>query len=303
MGTTYHISLANPALKLDLGHLQNIVDDELVMINQLMSTYIPDSELSRFNQAPINEWFQLSKETFTVLKYSLSVAEKTQGQFDITVGPLTNLWGFGPLERAEFPSDKKIKEVMGLIGWESIVLDETNFQVKKTQPVLIDLSAVAKGYGVDHIANTLDQYDIANYLVEIGGEIRAKGVNSSGKPWRIGIETPTLHQTGAQKIIQLKNKAIATSGDYRNFFEKEGVRYSHTIDPNTGKPVVHNIASLTVITEKAMNADALATALMVLGEKKALEMANRHNIAVYILLYEDNTFSSQHSSAFTDYLH
>ena len=302
MGTTYHITLANPPQNLDITQLQHMIDQRLLVINQLMSTYISDSEISRFNQSPSQQWFSLSPETMKVLLYSLSLSEKTQGKFDVTVAPLINLWGFGHKDMEIFPDDNAIQQAMETIGWELIEIDSTQQRAKKNKPLSIDLSAVAKGYGVDEISQLLDQFSIDHYLVEIGGEIRVKGLNQSNTLWRIGIETPSVHQSGAQKIIPLNNVAVATSGDYRNFFEKEGVRYSHTIDPQTGKPVIHNIASLTVISETAMEADALATALMVLGEEQALIMAKVYNIPLYILLYENNSFTALHSPAFEKYL-
>ena len=303
MGTTYNITLANPDTTLDLTHLQDVIDQELLKINQLMSTYIPNSELSRFNhQVDIGQWFPLSAETFTVLEYSLGLSKQTQGKFDVTVAPLINLWGFGYQKKTSFPSDNDITQALKTIGHQYIELDTQQRAVKKHRAVTVDLSAVAKGYGVDRITEVLDNKKIEHYLVEIGGEIRVKGLNKESNLWRIGIETPSLHQSGAQKIVALKNQSVATSGDYRNFFEKDGIRYSHTLDPATGKPVVHNIASLTVIHNSAMEADALATAFMAMGKEQALAMANVYNIPVYILLYENNSFSASYSQAFESYL-
>ncbi|ODS24625.1 hypothetical protein AB835_02535 [Candidatus Endobugula sertula] len=302
MGTTYRIILAKPDTSLHLKQLQESINNELVKINQLMSTYIEDSEISRFNRATTNEWFQLSPETYEVLNYSLSLSAQTEGKFDITVGPLINLWGFGYPNKEGLPSDIEIAAVMPMIGWQFIELNPSVLQARKNKPLSIDMSAVAKGYGVDHIAALLDKWLIKDYLVEIGGEIKVKGTNNQNQQWRIGIETPSLHQSGAQQVIALNNRAVATSGDYRNFFEKEGVRYSHTIDPMTGKPVVHNIASLTVISNSAMEADGLATALMAMGEQKALGLSKKHNIPIYILLYKGKQFTSVHSPAFAEYL-
>lgn len=303
MGTSYNITLANPDKTLDLTHLQDVINQELLKINQLMSTYIPDSELSRFNhQVKVGEWYPLSAETYAVLDYSLQLSEQTKGAFDVTVAPLINLWGFGYQKKTTFPSDEEILDALTSIGYQYIELDQATRSVKKLRPVTVDLSAVAKGYGVDHIAQVLDSKNVQHYLVEIGGEIRVKGQNKEGNAWRIGIETPALHQSGAQKIIALNNLAVATSGDYRNFFEKDGVRYSHTIDPLTGKPVIHNIASLTVLHEQTMEADALATAFMAMGKERAIAMANVYNIPVYILLYENNSFTASYSKAFEQHL-
>ncbi len=304
MGTTYHITLipTTAISENELNDLQLLIDEQLQYINQLMSTYIPDSEISNFNRAPAEQWFNVSKETLFVIDYALSVSHQTNGKFDITVSPLINLWGFGSEDFLGFPSGEAIKKAQQYVGWEALIVDIENQQIKKEKPLTIDLSAIAKGYGVDHLVTLLDSKGIERYLVEIGGEIKVKGLNADDILWRLGIETPSLTQQKAQKIISLDNKAIATSGDYRNFFEKEGVRYSHTLDPDTGKPVIHNIASLTVIADTAMEADALATALTVLGEDKALEMGIRYNIPIYMLLYSGGAFTSKHSPAFDQYL-
>ncbi|MFT5421339.1 MAG: thiamine biosynthesis lipoprotein [Candidatus Endobugula sp.] len=307
MGTTYHITIVQPKANAlnakESDALQELIDRQLVNINQLMSTYIVDSELSRFNQSPVGEWFPLSAETFAVIEYSLSLSAQSKGKFDVTVSPLIDLWGFGAEGLREFPSDEAISAAKAQVGWQSISLDKPQLQIKKTKALRTDLSAVAKGYGVDVIVQLLEQQKLQNYLVEIGGEIRVKGKNKDNVFWKVGIETPSLLQAGAQQIISLNNKAVATSGDYRNFFEHKGVRYSHTIDPDSGKPVIHNIASLTVISDTAMEADALATAFMAMGEAKALAMATVYNIPIYILLYENDQFTSSHSSSFEPYLH
>jgi FAD:protein FMN transferase len=302
MGTTYHITIvATKQEKIDLNHLQSSIDSELHKINRLMSTYIADSELSQFNQAPIDTWFSLSPETFKVIEYSLSVSKLSGGKFDVTVSPLINLWGFGVKETTDFPTAEAIDAARLEVGWQSIVLDKVQQRIKKNKSLSINLSAVAKGYGVDYIAQLLESYNVQHYLVEIGGEIRVKGKNKDNVFWKIGIEVPSFLQKNAQQIISINNKAIATSGDYRNFFEKDGVRYSHTIDPETGKPVVHNIASITVIAETAMEADALATAFMAMGEEKALATAKVYNIPLYMLLYDNDRYISVYSSSFESY--
>jgi FAD:protein FMN transferase len=223
------------------------------------------------------------------------------GKFDVTVSPLINLWGFGVKETTDFPTAEAIDAARLEVGWQSIVLDKVQQRIKKNKSLSINLSAVAKGYGVDYIAQLLESYNVQHYLVEIGGEIRVKGKNKDNVFWKIGIEVPSFLQKNAQQIISINNKAIATSGDYRNFFEKDGVRYSHTIDPETGKPVVHNIASITVIAETAMEADALATAFMAMGEEKALATAKVYNIPLYMLLYDNDRYISVYSSSFESY--
>lgn len=304
MGTSYHITVVVPANHSieDFAGLDALIDTALVKINQLMSTYISDSELSLFNQLPKNQWYSVSPETFAVIDYSLYLSSFSQGKFDVTVSPLINLWGFGAQARTNFPSDDDIIQAKQFVGWQSLLLDKENLRIKKEKPLSVDLSAIAKGYGVDHIALLLEEQGIHHYLVEIGGEIRVKGKNKAQQLWRIGVESPSFYQSGVQEIIQLDNQAIATSGDYRNFFERDGVRYSHTIDPETGEPVIHNIASITVLDDSAMKADGLATAFMVMGEERALALATEHNIPIYILLYKNDTFDAVYSPSFKRYL-
>ena len=304
MGTSYNITIVVDG-NFDQGKQQRLkqhIDQCLQRINQLMSTYIADSELSLFNQSAPNQWYQVSEETFAVLRYSQSLSKQSQGKFDITVSPLINLWGFDAEKMVEFPSDQAIQVAKQQVGWEALLLDEETQQIQKQKPLTINLSAVAKGYGVDQIALLLEEQGISDYLVEIGGEIRVKGHNSQQQLWRIGVESPSFLQSGVQEVIQLDDKAVATSGDYRNFFERDGIRYSHTIDPATGKPVIHNIASLTVVADNAMAADGLATAFMVMGEEQALAMATQYNIPIYILLYEKDTFRAVHSPEFAAHL-
>jgi len=324
MGTTYSVSVVGNAnddmfSESNLIDMKLSIDAKLVVINQLMSTYITDSEISRFNQYPHNQWFSLSSETLRVIEYSLYLSELTNGKFDITVSPLINLWGFGSDGETDFPSDMLIAQAKEKVGWKALIVDKGNLRIKKSKPLTIDLSAIAKGYGVDVIAQLLEAQGVNNYLVEIGGEIRVNGSKPNGESWRVGVETPSFFLQGARKVITLQNVAVATSGDYRNFFEKDGIRYSHTIDPVTGRPVIHNIASITVIvassdtnspahsqadskTYSAMKADGMATAFMALGEEGALELANRLALPIYILRYNEETFTESFSSSFVSYL-
>lgn len=309
MGTTYHITLVGAAEGINTAlseeqshHLADSIDKQLQRINQLMSTYIPDSEISRFNRSPSNQWFSISPETLQVVRYGLALSAMSQGMFDITVSPLIELWGFGSNGATAFPSTQAIEAARSMVGWQHLLIDDTHSRIKKSQPLTIDLSAIAKGYGVDIIAELLNEQGITNYLVEIGGEIRVSGVNAEKQSWRIGIETPAVFQQGAQQIIALNNVAVATSGDYRNFFEKDGVRYSHTIDPTTGRPVIHDIASITVIAQTAMEADGLATMFMALGEQDALRLAETLSVPIYILRYDNDVFSESFSSGFAQYL-
>ncbi len=289
MGTRYHITVVSPPSQLNEVKLQKEIDKLLININQQMSTYIADSEISNFNRWPINNWQTISADFFKVVELSQSISLLSEGRFDITIGPLVDLWGFGAgsSDTQKIPDEKLIEQAKSRVGWQYLVLDKDKLAIQKLKPVSIDLSAIAKGYGVDKVSALLDLNGIKNYLVEIGGEVKVKGLNKEGNLWRLGIETPSLLQQGAQKIVQLEDQAIATSGDYRNYFEEEGVRFSHTIDPITGRSVKHNIASVSVIATTAAEADALATALNAMGFDKAQALTNRENIAAYFILYDN----------------
>lgn len=301
MGTSYHITVI-PAemMKLDAVELQTAIDAELRTINQHMSTYIADSELMLLNRAPVNEWLYVSEPLRDVLEISQEVSRRSGGAFDITVGPLVNLWGFGPTHQADQkPTEEAILEAKAALGYTH--LDITGHQVNKLLPIQLDLSAVAKGYGVDWIAQFLDARGINRYMVEIGGELKLKGLNAKNLPWRIAIEQPDDWQGSVHKAISLTDRGMATSGDYRNYFEQEGQRFSHTIDPMTGYPITHNLASVTVIAETTAKADAWATALNVLGPEKGMALANAEKLAVYMIVKNGDHFTDIYSEAFAVY--
>lgn len=289
MGTTYNITIADPPENLNAEQLQGEIDALLKNVNQQMSTYIDDSEISLFNQAPVNQWFSVSPDFIEVVVLSQKLSELSDGRFDVTIGPLIELWGFGRKSTSQVPSATAIKEAQAKIGWQALDIDTEKHQLLKTKPIALNLSAVAKGFGVDKIAQYLDSVKSANYLVEIGGEIRVKGLSPTSKPWRLGIEKPTLNQQGAQQIVVLHNASIATSGDYRNYFEEDGLRYSHTINPQTGQPVRHNIASVTVIAETAALADGYATTLNVMGLNDALALAEAENVSAFFILHDQSS--------------
>lgn len=303
MGTTYHITVVSDAdvsLGIDTEALQREVDQQLELINQLMSTYIPDSELMVFNHSEVGQWSELSEPLLEVLKISRDISEASAGAFDITVGPLVNLWGFGPEMRPEkVPTDAELAAARALTGYHKLEIQ--GGKARRTAPVFIDLSAVAKGYGVDWIARLLTEQGIANYMVEIGGEVRVKGHSPRGGNWRIAVEQPSMLAGSAAKALSLSDHAIATSGDYRNYFEVDGVRYSHTIDPATGRPITHKLVSVTVVADTAARADAWATALNVLGPEKGMQVAEKEQLAVYMIIKNDTGFTESQSSLFSQF--
>lgn len=300
MGTTYHISVVGKLSTQVQSELQASVDKRLAAINQSMSTYIEDSELSVLNRSPVSQWQSVSSGLFEVLAMSQQLHALSGGAFDITVGPLVNRWGFGPgFTIAKVPDQQEIDQILSLIGAKHLYLDAKQSRAKREQPVELDLSAIAKGYGVDKVAELLTAKGYNDFLVEIGGEIRVSGQNKFGKAWRIGIErpVPSLEKL-VQKAIAVTGLAVATSGDYRNYYEVGGKRYSHTIDPRTGYPVDHGLVSVTVLDPLCARADALATAFIVMGQEQALLLANSENIAAFFIIQTESGFQEFSSEAF-----
>lgn len=303
MGTRYHITVVDVPAQLHRAQLQQLIDRELKAVNQEMSTYIPDSELMRFNRAPVSEEVEVSEHLAQVVGLSLDIYRQSQGAFDITVGPLVDLWGFGPEPQADkVPSDEAINKLTQVLGSDALSVRDNPPRLEKSRPVAIDLSAIAKGHGVDRVAELLHSHDIENYMVEIGGELRTLGTNPKGERWSIGIESPNAAGRVVQRAIHVSGKAVATSGDYRNYYEYDGKRYAHSIDPRTGRPLEHKLASVTVIADTCAEADGLATALNVMGEAAALALAERENLAIFLLVKTSSGFEERYSRAFSPFL-
>ena len=297
MGTTYNIKYV---IEDEGGRedLQRKVDDRLAEINKLMSTYDTTSELSRFNQYRYTDTFAVSDETKLVVTEALRLGELSDGVLDITVGPLVNLWGFGPNKRpAHIPSQEQIDEVRDFVGLDKIAVSDSGL-IKRHPMVYVDLSTIAKGYGVDQIAELLERHGLKNYLIEIGGEMRVRGHRGNGDPWLIAIEKPVTTERAIQKVVTIGRNAIATSGDYRNYYEDDGVRYSHLIDPRTGRPISHNLVSVTVVHPSSMTADGLATAINVMGWEQAKTLAEEQGLAVLLIRKTDEGFEEYISSEF-----
>ena len=283
MGTTYNIKYVLGEGETAVEGLQEEIDAKLVNINKMMSTYDTTSELSRFNQYRYSDNFAVSPETLTVVNEALRLARLSDGVLDVTVGPLVNLWGFGPNKRPEkVPTQADIDAVRDYVGYEKLSTTPTGLM--KANPMLyVDLSTIAKGYGVDEVAAILDAHDLQHYLVEIGGEMRVKGERGDGSEWLIAIEKPVTTERAVQKVVSIGTNAIATSGDYRNYYEEDGKRYSHLIDPNTGSPITHDLVSVTVVNPSSMIADGLATAFNVMGWQRAIDLAEQEQLAVFLI--------------------
>jgi|TARA_B110000211_G_scaffold156052_1_gene176899 thiamine biosynthesis lipoprotein len=300
MGTTYNIKVVGE--NIDTVKLQQGIDDKLKQLNQEMSTYIKDSELSRFNQSTSLEPTSVSTGLARVVKEAIRLGVLTQGALDVTVGPLVNLWGFGPEYRPEtVPSDELLIATKARVGLDKLTF-ANGMLAKKIPELYVDLSTIAKGYGVDLVAEFIEANGINNYLVEIGGEMRLKGFKHTGELWHVAIEKPLTNERAVHQIIVPKDNAVATSGDYRIYFEADGQRFSHIIDPKTGKPINHKLVSVTVIHPSSMTADGLSTAMMVMGEEKALAFAEENDLAVYIIAKTDHGFVEQSTVKFMQYL-
>ncbi|HAS61739.1 MAG TPA: FAD:protein FMN transferase ApbE [Vibrio sp.] len=302
MGTTYNVKYIEQEGIPSAQVLQTEIDRLLEQVNDQMSTYRKDSELSRFNQHQTSEPFEVSSQTATVVKEAMRLNGLTLGALDVTVGPLVNLWGFGPEARPDVvPTDEELAARKANIGIEHLSIDGNTLS-KDIPNLYVDLSTIAKGWGVDVVADYLQAEGINNYMVEVGGEMRLKGLNREGIAWRIAIEKPTVNERNIQEIIEPGDMAVATSGDYRNYFESDGVRYSHIIDPKTGKPINHKVVSVTVLDKSSMTADGLATGLMVLGEERGMRIANENNIPVFMIVKTEDGFKELASEAYKPFI-
>ena len=301
MGTTYSVQVVDPPATLDLTVLQRNVDAELEQVNAQMSTYRADSELSRFNAGPARDWVPVSAALAETVRTAKRIGAASQGALDVTVGPLVNLWGFGPdLTGDEVPAAAMIQAALARTGLDKLEVRATPPALRKARADLyVDLSAIAKGHGVDRVATLLTAAGIDDFLVEIGGELYGHGVNGRGEAWRIAIERPLASARRVLRVVPLRNIGMATSGDYRNFFEIDGLRYSHSIDPATGWPVRHELASVTVLAETAMEADAWATALLVLGPERGPPLAESAGLpALFIERHADGRIETRSTTAF-----
>jgi FAD:protein FMN transferase len=303
MGTSYTVKLGQVSESVDLDELDAEILQRLEQVNRLMSTYQKESELSRFNASESTDWFPISVETAEVVREAIRINRMTGGAFDPTVGPLVRLWNFGPGRKSVDmkPTDSAISQQLKQLGMEKIELRDSPVAIRKTAPgVELDLSGIAKGYAVDRVAELIERAGCENYMVEVGGEVRSAGVNAENKLWRIAIEKPTVDSRSVFAVVELDGRAMATSGDYRNYFEQDGVRYSHLIDPRTGRPIRHKLASVSVFASTSAEADALATGLIVLGPDAAMELAKRENISVRLLVREGRGFVEMASGPVSD---
>lgn len=294
-GTTWSVKLDHDLDEAARGEVEQLIADELEAVDALMSTWREDSELSELNRAPAGEAMAISAETLGVLQLSRTVSEATEGAFDVTIGPLVSVWGFGADAGApEPPAPEVLAEAEAKVGFEQLQLDTgSGTATRGVEGLRIDLSAVAKGYGVDRIAAAIAAAGYPRSLVEVGGELRAGATKADGTPWRIAVETPDARTRAVFGVLEVQDEAIATSGDYRNFYEVDGVRYAHLIDPRTGRPVTHSGASVTVIASETAFADAWATALGVLGPEEGYQIAEAEGLTALFIWQDGEEFRSR----------
>jgi FAD:protein FMN transferase len=285
MGTTYSIKVADPPKAIDAAAVRAAADEVLDQIDRSMSSYRADSEISRFNSAASTEWIDVSSDLAIVVDAALQVSRQSGGAFDITVGPLVAAWGFGVSgEPIDLPDDARLSEFRAHVGYEKLHARLDPPALRKGHPrLLVDLNGIAPGYAVDLLAQKLQAMPVQNFMIDIGGEVRAQGRNARGQLWRIAIERPIDAEPEPYAIVQLDHAAVATSGEYRHYFDREGRRYSHTIDPRTGRPVVHSLASVVVIGSTSMHTDAWATALNVLGAHEGHALASKLDMPVLFI--------------------
>ncbi len=301
MGTTFQVKIVRSAVMPDVDVLEREIHARLAEVNRQMSTYQRDSEISQFNRSRSTDWVGISSDFAYVLSVAQEISVWSDGAFDMTVGPLVNLWGFGPDAIPErVPSPDAIEASKARVGYKKVGVDRSASAIKKEIPeVYCDLSAVAKGFGVDRVASYLDSLGIHHYFIEIGGELRTRGRNHRRERWRVGIASPA-EQGKLQKVLALNNMSMATSGDYHNYFERDGVRYSHTIDPRIGQPITHGLASVSVVHKSCVYADGLATAINVMGPEKGFAFAKARGLAVFMIARQGDGFVEKMTSDFEE---
>lgn len=301
LGTTYKVKVARFDGQAPAERFPARIAEVLDELDHKLSTYKSESELNRLGRQPLGEPFVASDDLYRVLEISRLVHQLSDGAFDPTVRPLVDLWGFGPVPTGDrIPADDEIAALRDRIGFDKIELQPPNRVIRRGE-VTLDLSAVAKGFIVDRVAAELLAMGASDFMVEIGGEVWVNGRRGDGAPWRIAVEVPRV-EGGVERVLEVADIGLATSGDYRNYFERDGVRYSHTIDPRTGKPITHRLASATVLAATTAEADAIATALMVMGPEAGARWAAAHGLAVLLLVHDGEDFVEVPSEPMRRYL-
>lgn len=305
MGTVWRVSVINvePEQK---ETLRQKIQTQLDADDQLLSTWKPDSALMRFNHSQSTTPWPVNEAMADIVTEALRVGNKTNGAMDITVGPLVNLWGFGPDKQpVSTPDDAQIADARARTGLQHLsVISQAGQQYlqKDIADLFVDLSTVGEGYAADHLARLMEQEGLSRYLVSVGGALVSRGMNGEGKPWRVAIQKPTDRENAVQAIVDINGHGISTSGSYRNYYELDGKRISHVIDPHSGRPITHQLVSVTVIAPSALEADSWDTGLMVLGPEQAKEVVREQGLAVYMIVKEGDAFKTWMSPQFSAFL-
>ena len=304
MGTTYSVKVVDVPRTVSRQLLQHTIDEVLRTIDVQMSAYREDSELSRFNAWQSAGCFDVSPEIVKVVALAAQVSEQSAGALDLTIAPLVNVWGMGPAgERSDLPTADELEEAQAQIGYRKLAVRAAPPGLCKESPQLsLDLNAVAPGYAVDLLAERLAALAVTRFMIDIGGEVRARGRNAQDQLWRIAVERPVDAEPEPYAIVQLDDIAVTTSGEYRHYIERDGQRYSHTIDPRTARPVAHDLASVVVIMPTALEADAWATALNVLGEEEGYRLAQQRGIAAMFIVARGQGFEHRMTAGFERHL-
>lgn len=305
MGTFWRVSVVGVDAK-SASALQTKIQTQLDADDQLLSTYKNDSALMRFNQSKSLSPWPVNEAMADIVTSALRIGQKTQGAMDITVGPLVNLWGFGPDKQpVQIPTQAQIDAAKANSGLQHLTVinqGKQQYLQKDLPDLFVDLSTVGEGYAADHLAQLMEREGIARYLVSVGGALNSRGMNAEGHPWRVAIQKPTDRENAVQAVVDINGHGISTSGSYRNYYELNGKRLTHVIDPQTGRPIEHNLVSVTVIAPTALEADGWDTGLMVLGTEKAKEIVRREGLAVYMIIKEGEGFKTWMSPQFESFL-
>jgi thiamine biosynthesis lipoprotein len=297
MGSRYSIQYVRHSSTPGPKAVQAEVENILAEVDRQFSTYRSDSDIERFNDLPANRCQTMPAPILKLVRVGEQLSEQSEGSFDLTVEPLLNLWGFGPQAREEkVPAAQALAEVRQRVGYQHLRIDRD--QLCKDASVEVDFNSIAAGYAVDTIAEKLEALGIHNYLAEVTGELKAAGKKLDGSSWKIALEEPRDDQQVAQKIITVDGYGVSTSGDYRNYFQQDGKRYSHTFDARTGAPVSHTLASVTVINPSALMADGLSTLLLILGPERGWDYAEKHDIGAFFVIRADTGFVTRTNQAF-----
>lgn len=303
MGTTYTVKVAAPPASLDSARLRATIDEVLAQIDRSMSGYRDDSEVARFNASASMQWYEVSAELVAVVQAALDISEKSGGAFDITVGPLVAAWGFGPAgEPRVLPDAEQLAQIAASVGYRKlhVQLDPPALR-KDVAELSIDLNGIAPGFAVDRLADRLAALHAENFMIDIGGEIRARGHNAHGDPWHIAVERPVDTQRAPYAGVWLDGASVSTSGEYRAYYERDGHRYSHTIDPRTRQPLDRAPGSVVVIAASTALADGWATALNVLGPQEGLVLAARVHLPVLFIERQGSGWQAQSTPEFERY--